>query len=62
MAKMGRPKTDNPKNVRAKLMLTEEEALRLKEYASAHDMTIAGVLRRGLLLQYEMDDPTRGNS
>lgn len=57
MAKMGRPKSDNPKNVRVKLMMTEDEALKLRQYASVHNMTIAGVLRRGIFLQYKLDEP-----
>ncbi len=62
MAKLGRPKAENPKTFRLELMVNEEENNRVKKYASEHNMTIAGVLRRGLLLQYEMDDPARGKS
>lgn len=40
MAKMGRPKSENPKKNLIGLKLTEEETVKLKEYASKHDMTI----------------------
>ena len=38
-------------------MLTEEEAAKLREYASKHDMTITQVLQRGIDMQYAMDKP-----
>ena len=56
MAKMGRPKSANPKNNFIRLKLTEEEASRLKEYASKHDMTISQVLQKGIDMQYEKDN------
>ncbi len=62
MAKLGRPKAENPKTFRLELMVNEEENNRVKKYASEHNMTIASVLRKGILLQYEMDDPARGKS
>lgn len=57
MAKMGRPKSEHPKKIMVGLKLTEEEAARLKEYASKHDMTITQVLQRGIDMQYAMDKP-----
>ena len=59
MAKMGRPKSANPKNTLIGLKLTEEEATKLKEYASKHDMTITDVLQKGIDLQYAMEDSER---
>lgn len=56
VAKMGRPKSANPKNNFIGLKLTEEEASRLKEYASKHDMTISQVLQKGIDMQYEKDN------
>ena len=56
VAKMGRPKSANPKNTLIGLKLTEEEATKLKEYASKHDMTITDVLQKGIDLQYAMED------
>lgn len=55
MAKMGRPKSENPKKNLIGLKLTEEETVKLKEYASKHDMTITQVLQRGIDLQYAME-------
>ena len=40
-----------------KAMMTEEEAAKLREYASKHDMTITQVLQRGIDMQYAMDKP-----
>ena len=57
MARTGRPKSDNPKKTLIGLKLTEEEAARLKGYASKHDMTITQVLKRGIEMQYAMDKP-----
>ena len=57
MARTGRPKSDNPKNTLIGLKLTEEEATKLREYASKHDMTITQVLQRGIDMQYAMDKP-----
>mgnify|MGYP005770001833 FL=1 len=56
MARTGRPKSDNPKNSLIGLKLTENEAAKLREYASKHDMTITEVLQRGINLQYEMEE------
>ena len=57
LAKMGRPKSEHPKKIMVGLKLTEEEAARLKGYASKHDMTITQVLQRGIDMQYAMDKP-----
>ena len=58
MAKIGRPKSDNPKKRLIGMKLTEEEATKLREYASKHDMTITQVLQKGIDLQYAMEEPT----
>ena len=57
MSKMGRPKSENPKKHLVGLKLTEKEYMRLKEYASKHDMTITQVLQKGIDLQYAMEKP-----
>ena len=57
MARTGRPKSDNPKKNLIGLKLTEDEAAKLREYASKHDMTITQVLQRGIDMQYAMDKP-----
>ena len=56
LAKMGRPKSDNPKNYVAGLKMTEEEYVKLKEYASKHNMTVSQVLQKGIELQYAMEE------
>jgi len=58
VARTGRPKSDNPKKNVIGLKLTEEETLKLKEYASKHDMTVTQVLQRGIDLQYAMENST----
>ena len=55
MAKTGRPKSDNPKKQLIGLKLTEDEANKLKEYASKHDMTITQVLQKGIDMQYALE-------
>lgn len=55
-ARTGRPKSDNPKNSLIGLKLTEDEATKLREYASKHGMTITEVLQRGIDLQYQMEE------
>ena len=57
MARTGRPKSDNPKKNYIGLKLTEDEAAKLKEYASKHDMTITQVLQKGIDMQYAMEKP-----
>lgn len=56
MARTGRPKSDNPKKSLIGLKLTEDEATKLREYASKHGMTITEVLQRGIDLQYQMEE------
>ena len=56
VARTGRPKSDNPKNSLIGLKLTEDEAAKLREYASKHGMTITEVLQRGIDLQYKMEE------
>lgn len=59
VARTGRPKSDNPKNNLIGLKLTEEEATKLREYASRHGMTITEMLQRGIELQYEMEQTSK---
>ncbi len=56
VAGTGRPKSDNPKKNLIGLKLTEDEAAKLREYASKHDMTITQVLQKGIDLQYAMEE------
>ncbi len=45
MAKMGRPKTENPKVFKVSVRLTEDEYNKLKECAAVNNLTIAQMLR-----------------
>jgi hypothetical protein len=45
MAKMGRPKVDNPADKRVTVRFKDEEYDLLLEYAENHKMTIAQVIR-----------------
>ncbi len=49
MAKMGRPKSDNPKDYKTSVRFTEEEVEKLKEYATKNNLTIAQTIRKGVL-------------
>ena len=60
MARTGRPKSDNPKKNLIGLKLTEDEAAKLREYASKHDMTLTQVLQKGIDLQYAMEETLSG--
>jgi NRPS condensation-like uncharacterized protein len=53
MAKMGRPKVDNPKKNLIGLKMTDDEVKRLKAYAQAHDKTVSEVIQGALELQYK---------
>lgn len=47
MAKMGRPKSENPKKNLVGFKLTDNEIKKLREYASRHNMTVTQVLQKG---------------
>ena len=49
MAKMGRPKSDNPKDFKVSARLTEEEYIKLKECAAKDNLTITQALRNCIL-------------
>lgn len=53
MAKMGRPKVDNPKKNLIGLKMTDDEVKRLKAYAEAHSKTVSEVIQGALELQYK---------
>ena len=53
MAKMGRPKIDNPKVNKISVRLSDEEHVKLIEFAKAHSMTKAEAFKKGLELLYE---------
>ena len=53
MAKMGRPKSENPKLKTLSLRMNDEEFEKLKEYATVRNMTITQVLNKALELLYQ---------
>lgn len=53
MAKMGRPKIENPKVNKISVRLSDEEHEKLIEFAKEHSMTKAETFKKGLELLYE---------
>lgn len=58
MARMGRPKSVNPQNVRLEIRLTQDEAERLQRCAATLDTTRTDVLKRGIKL---IEDEIKAN-
>lgn len=50
--KVGRPKTDNPRNVRVAIRVTNDELEELRDYAQMHSMTATQVILTGLRKMY----------
>jgi len=48
MARMGRPKSDNPREYKITVRLTEEEYLNLKRHIAKDNLTIAQVVKQGI--------------
>ena len=48
--KMGRPKTDNPINIRTSLRLDAETDKKLIEYCQQHNLTKGEAIRKGVHL------------
>ena len=53
MAKVGRPKIENPKVNKISVRLSDEEHEKLIEFAKEHSTTKAEALKKGLELLYE---------
>lgn len=53
MAKMGRPKSESPKQRSLGIRVTDQEYKELKTYASKHNLTITEMLKKGLQLFME---------
>lgn len=56
MAKMGRPKSDNPKQKSIGIRMSEEERKKLLRYASEHDKTITEVVQEAVNKLYDADE------
>lgn len=47
---MGRPKSDNPKDIRFSIRLDTQTKQRLDEYCNSNNITIAEAIRRSIQL------------
>ncbi len=56
MAKMGRPKSDAPKQNTLSVRVTDSELQKLREYADIHGMTITQLLHTGVNLLLQTSD------
>lgn len=52
-AKMGRPKSDNPKSVALSARVTADTYKKLSDYAHKHKISIAATIRKGIEKLYE---------
>ena len=48
--KMGRPKAENPKNIKYSIRLDTETEIKLQEYCKTHGITKGEAIRRGIHL------------
>ena len=56
MARMGRPKLENPRSEGVFIRLTKDEQTDITEYASSHDLTITQTLVQGFRKLQEQDN------
>lgn len=49
MAKMGRPKSENPKDYKISVRFTQDEYKELKECAAENNLTITQTIRKGAI-------------
>jgi len=59
MAKMGRPKVDNPKQKTVGIRLSDENYRRLMEYNKANNMTITETMSKAFELLIETESKTK---
>ena len=55
MARMGRPKLENPRSEGVFIRLTKDEHTDITEYASSHDLTITQTLVQGFYTMIDRD-------
>ncbi len=48
MPKTGRPKSDNPKDIRFSIRIDAETNAKLEEYAESNQITVAEAIRRAI--------------
>lgn len=56
MARMGRPKLENPRSEGVFIRLNKDEHTDITEYASSHDLTITQTLVQGFRKLQEQDN------
>lgn len=56
MARMGRPKLENPRSEGVFIRLTKDEHTDITEYARSHDLTITQTLVQGFRKLQEQDN------
>lgn len=56
MAKMGRPKSETPKQNTLSVRVTDKELQKLKDYADSHGMTITQLLHTSIDLLLQTPD------
>lgn len=56
MARMGRPKLENPRSEGVFIRLTKDEHTDITEYAGSHDLTITQTLVQGFRKLQEQDN------
>lgn len=55
VAKVGRPKADNPKSIRYSIRLDKETEEKLIAYCQEHDITKGEAIRQGIHMLLESD-------
>lgn len=56
MAKMGRPKVDDPKEHRVTIRFSNSEKQLLEDYAKKHNLTKVQVIKNGLELLFRQEE------
>lgn len=56
MARMGRPKLENPRSEGVFIRLTKDEHTDITEYANSHDLTVTQTLVQGFRKLQEQDN------
>lgn len=62
LAKMGRPKIENPRTWKVSVRFSDDDYQTLKNYAAAHDLTMTQVLLEGLKLMYQAEEGNHAKS
>ena len=62
MSKMGRPKSDVVKDHIVTIRMSDEEHLKLKEFAKKHQQTITETIKTGVELLYQTHKETVGGN